>query len=104
MLGFEASGWQTLVAWPVDYRTAQFSNQTEWALGHSRIKTECGARDLPEHVNSHRAYLFCVNRDARFASHDVEQDPDAAVGVGFFDLGQEIGEWAMGHGNLIAWA
>jgi hypothetical protein len=32
MRSFEAAGWTGLVVWPVDYRTAQFTDDIGWDL------------------------------------------------------------------------
>lgn len=35
MRSFEAAGWEGLVAWPVDYRTAEFGDGIGWDLTHN---------------------------------------------------------------------
>ncbi len=44
---FEAAGWQSLVAWPVDYRTAQFSDRIGWDLTRNMQNLQTAIR---EHV------------------------------------------------------
>lgn len=47
MRSFEAAGWQSLVAWPVDYRTAQFSDRIGWDLMRNMQNLQTAIR---EHV------------------------------------------------------
>lgn len=47
MQSFEAAGWPALVAWPVDYRTARFSDQIGWDLTGNMLNLQTAIR---EHV------------------------------------------------------
>jgi len=45
MRSFEAAGWQSLVAWPVDYRTAQFSDRIGWDLTRNMQNLQTAIRE-----------------------------------------------------------
>lgn len=47
MRSFETAGWPALVAWPVDYRTARFSDQIGWDLTRNMLNLQTAIR---EHV------------------------------------------------------
>lgn len=45
MRSFEAAGWQALVAWPVDYRTGQFSDRIGWDLTRNMRNLQTAIRE-----------------------------------------------------------
>jgi len=45
MQSFEAAGWPALVAWPVDYRTARFSDQIGWDLTRNMLNLQTAIRE-----------------------------------------------------------